>query len=220
MPQLPDHLANMVLFTLHTGVRDDVVSNLRRDWEIRVPLDGKEISVFEVPREHVKGRKQVRCVVCNSVAQSVIDSQRVKHKDYVFVYRRERVKNLDQAPVAQYKKVGGMNSSGWQTARKKAGLDDLHVHDLRHTTGMRLREAGVAQATISDVLWHQRVGTKAHCTTAQVRRICAALEKIVDETGQENRSLRSLAREAKGLLKSKAPSEALRKEKRVRRFHV
>ncbi len=95
LPRLPDHLARMSLFALNTGVRDDVVCSLRWDWEIKVPELG--ISVFEVPREHVKGRKRTRVVICNSVAQSVIEAVRGQHKEFVFVYRRERVKNTDKA---------------------------------------------------------------------------------------------------------------------------
>ena len=71
---LPDHLARMALFTLNTGVRDDVVCNLRWSWEIRVPELG--VSVFDVPREHVKGGRRSRIVVCNSVAQSVVEAVR------------------------------------------------------------------------------------------------------------------------------------------------
>lgn len=41
---------------------------------IKIPELG--ISVFEVPRQHVKGRKRSRVVICNSVAQSVIDAVR------------------------------------------------------------------------------------------------------------------------------------------------
>lgn len=69
LPHLPPHLARMALFILNTGVRGDVFCNLQWDWEIRLKLDGIEVSVFEVPREHVKGRnKAYDYVVCNSVA--------------------------------------------------------------------------------------------------------------------------------------------------------
>jgi len=74
LPLLPDHLARMSLFTLNTGVRDDVVCSLRWEWEIEVPELG--VSVFEVPAAHVKGRKSSRLVVCNSVAQSVVEAVR------------------------------------------------------------------------------------------------------------------------------------------------
>jgi integrase len=52
LPKLPDHLTRMALFILNTGVRDDVACSLRWEWEIQIPELG--ISVFEVPREHVK----------------------------------------------------------------------------------------------------------------------------------------------------------------------
>jgi integrase len=45
-------------------------------------------------------------------------------------------------------------NTAWQRARREAGLGDLHVHDLHHTVGMRLREAGVPEGTIADILWH------------------------------------------------------------------
>jgi integrase len=49
-----------------------------------------------------------------------------------------------------YQPVQKMNNTAWHNARTKAGLGDLHRHDLRHTVGMRLREAGVAESTIAE----------------------------------------------------------------------
>lgn len=190
LPLLPDHLARMSLFVLNTGVRDDVVCSLRWEWEIPVPELG--ISVFEVPREHVKGRRRVRLVVCNSVAQSVVEACRGLHPEYVFVYRRERVKNLDQAPAMPYRPIEAMNNTGWQNARKRAGLGDLHVHDLRHTVGMRLREAGVPETTIADILWHTKATITQHYSVAQIVELHGALEKIKAESGAWNKSLHTL----------------------------
>jgi integrase len=141
LPLLPPHLARMALFALNTGARDNVVVNLRWAWEIRVDLGDVQCSVFEVPREFVKGRKAIGYVVCNTMAQEVIESARGQHDEYVFVWRRERVKNFDQTPSMLFRPVQSMNNTAWHTARDKAGLADLHVHDLRHTVGMRLREA-------------------------------------------------------------------------------
>lgn len=144
----------MALFDLQNGARDAVICGLRWEWEIKVPEVG--ISVFEVPRAQVKGRKRIRYVVCNSVAQSITEGVRGEHPEFVLVYRG--------APIET------MNNSAWRRARRRAGLPDLHVHDLRHTVGMRLREAGVAEATISDILWHTRAGMTAHYSVAQVRK--------------------------------------------------
>lgn len=190
MPKLPDHLARMSLFTLNTGVRDDVVCSLRWEWEIKVPELG--ISVFEVPRQHVKGRRRSRVVVCNSVAQSVIEAVRGQHEEFVFVWRRERVKNVDQAPSMAYRPVSRMLNSAWRRARVAAGLGDLHVHDLRHTVGMRLREAGVGESTIADILWHSTGTITAHYSVAQIVELHGALERIRADDGRWNKSLATL----------------------------
>jgi len=177
-------------------VRDDVVCSLQWAWEIKVPELG--ISVFEVPREHVKGRRRARVVVCNSVAQSVIESVRGQHEEFVFVYRRERVKNTDQPATMRYRRIETMNNSGWQRARRECdsgGLADLHVHDLRHTVGMRLREAGVPESTTADILWHSNPTMTRHYSVAQVVELHAALEKIKEDSGRWNKSLAMLRRE-------------------------
>jgi integrase len=182
VPRLPDHLARMVLFDLNTGARDEVVCGLRWDWEIPVPELG--ISVFEVPRESVKGRKRSRMLVCNAVAQSVVESVRGKHGEFVFPYRGHRIET--------------MNNTAWQRARREACIPDLHIHDLRHTVGMRLREAEVREETIADILWHTRPGMTAHYSVAQVAELVEALNRITDERSRTNRSLAMIAREAKG----------------------
>ena len=90
-----------------------------------------------------------------------------------------------------------MNNTAWQRARTQAGLGDLHVHDLRHTVGMRLREAGVREETIADILWHSRRGMTAHYSVVQIVEIRDALELITDERNCFNKSLASLIREIK-----------------------
>ena len=84
-------------------------------------------------------------LICNTVAQSIIESQRGVNPIYVFTYNGHRVET--------------MYNSAWQRARRLANLDNLHVHDLRHTLGMRLREAEVREEAIADILWHTRQGS-------------------------------------------------------------
>jgi len=45
------------------------------------------------------------------VAQSVIETVRGQHSEFVFVWRRERVKNLDQAPLMAYRPIETMNNT-------------------------------------------------------------------------------------------------------------
>ena len=196
LPALPGHLARMSLFVLNTGVRDDVVCNLRWSWEIRVPELG--VSVFEVPHLHVKGRRRSRVVVCNSVAQSVVEAVRGQHDEFVFVWRRERRTRTDMEPVMSYRPIEAMNNTAWQRGREASGLAGLHVHDLRHTVGMRLREAGVAESTVADILWHSTRSMTHHYSVAQIVELHMALERIANDEGRWNKSLATLRLEQDG----------------------
>ena len=42
---------------------------------------------------------------------------------------------------------------------RRAGLDDVHVHSLRHTVGYQLRKLGASERDIQDVLGHQNIST-------------------------------------------------------------
>lgn len=202
--ELPAHLRRMALFALNTGVRDEVVCELRWDWELWIPELG--FSVFVVPPQHVKGglrkgeKPREGLVVCNSAVMSLLEEVRGMHDEFVFVWRRERVKHLDQEPVMRYQPVtGGMLNTAWLGACRRAGLAGLRVHDLRHTVGLRLREAGVPENTVADILWHQRAGSTmtSHYSQAQVMELRNALELIAKDTGQFNKSIRTLIAEAK-----------------------
>ena len=167
---------------LNSGVRDDVGCSLQWEWEIKLPELG--ISVFETPKLHVKGRRHSRLVVCNSVAQSIIESVRSQHPKFVFVFSGHGRK--EAGPIES------MNNTAWQRARGEAGLGDLHVHDLRHTVGMRLREAGVPDSTRADILWHSTPSMTHHYSMAQIVEIYEALERIKADTGRWNKSLATL----------------------------
>ena len=129
----------------------------------------------------------------------MIEKVRGQHDEFVFVWRRERVKNLDQAPLMAYRPIETMNNTAWQRGRRQAVLGDLHVHDLRHTVGMRLREAGVQESTVADILWHSTQSMTHHYSTAQVVELHGALEKIKADDGQWNKSLATLKMEQKAM---------------------
>lgn len=201
LPALAEHLSEMALFKLQTGARDEPLCNLRWRWEVRIP--GHDFSVFVVPKRYVKGRKADRVIVCNSVAQSVIERQRWKHPEFVFVYARK----VKVGKKPKYRPVASMDNTGWQRGRERAGMSKLRPHDLRHTVGMRLREAGVAESTVSDILWHKRAGMTAHYSVAQVVEIREALEKITSERHANNVSLASIIAQQRLRVPAEVPVE-------------
>ena len=98
LAELPPHLKSAAVFILNTGLRSNVVCNLAWEWEAKIQLDGLKISVFVIPRKYVKGRKQERVVICNSVAQEVIEQQRGLHSKRVFTYYKQ-TKKIGKVPL-------------------------------------------------------------------------------------------------------------------------
>jgi integrase len=67
----------------------------------------------------------------------------------------------DQSPLARV----DTPATPMASLAKVAGLPHLHVHDLRHTVGMRLREAGLPESTVADILWQPMT---RHYSMAQI----------------------------------------------------
>ena len=151
MKHLPAHLQRMVLFALNCGARDDNVCRLQWAWERKVPE--LERSVFVIPAAEFKGQRP-HVLILNDVATRIVEECRGDHDEFVFVWRRERVKNIEDEPVMPYRPVHTMNNTAFQNARRAAKLERARVHDLRHTFGQRLREAGVTEEDRALLLGH------------------------------------------------------------------
>jgi integrase len=176
LAELPSHLRSMAEFGVHTGARDSVIANLRWQWILPVPW--LDTYFFYVPKEYVKGGLNDQALILNSRAHAIVAAQRGLHDEFVFVWRRERVSNLDKPAVMPYRPIETMNNTAWQSARCRAGLDDLHVHDLRHTFATRLRGAGVPDGTVSDLLWHSKKDVTRKYMAAYVLALRQAVELI------------------------------------------
>lgn len=192
--ELPDHLANMALYTVNTGCRDEEVTGLQWQWEQRAVIRGKERSIFVLPRTK---NGLPRAVVLNDVAQSVVDGQRGVHKTYVFTY-------LPAGEGAERQRVNAVNQSAWRKARARAaekypaalrtappaGFQDLHFHDLRHTVGRRLRAAGVSNETRADILGHRNGNMTTDYSQAELTELFDAVQLIAAEGEQAPTMLR------------------------------
>jgi integrase len=159
--QLPPHLERMALFAVNTGLRSGEVCGLRWDWEVRVPEI--EDSVFLIPDEVAKNGQE-RVVVLNRIARSVVEAERGKHPRRVFTYKGSPMQRI--------------NSHAFRRAREKAGLEDVRVHDLRHTFGHRLRAAGVNFEDRQDLLGHKSGRITTHYSAPDLRRLVEAVGAI------------------------------------------
>jgi len=163
---LPPHLANMALFAVNTGCRDAEICQLRWDWEVQVPA--LKTSVFIVPGSLVKNGDE-RLIVLNRIAQSVIESVRGQHPDSVFQY--------------EGKPVQRMLNSAWVRARKRVGLRQVRVHDLKHTFGRRLRAAGVSFEDRQDLLGHRSGRMTTHYSAPELETLIDAANKVCGRDG-------------------------------------
>ena len=169
--ELPDHLADMALFAVNTGCRDQEICQLRWDWEVAVPE--LETSVFIIPGSRVKNGDE-RLVVLNNAAKHVISRRRDQHKVHVFDY--------EGRPLTR------MLTSAWKKARTRAGLSHVRVHDLKHTFGRRLRSAGVTFEDRQDLLGHRSGRITTHYSAAELTKLIEAVEKI-SQRGDEKPEL-------------------------------
>lgn len=162
--ELPEHVLRMALFKVNTGTREAEVCTLKWEWEIKVP--DLNTTIFQIPAERVKNRDD-RIVVLNTTARSVIESVRGKHPVYVFTYMGR--------PVAK------LNSRAWRRARKRAGLEQVRVHDLKHTWGYRLRLAGVPEEDRKDLLGHRSGKSMTmHYSAADLAKLMEYANKVVE----------------------------------------
>lgn len=176
---LPPHLARMALFKVNTGMREQEVCTLRWDWEVPVPE--LNTSVFIIPAHSVKNREE-RLVVLNRIAKSVVEEVRSHHPDYVFTYKGKPVQNI--------------NNSSWKRVRKNVGLQQVRVHDLKHTFGRRLRAAGVSYEDRQDLLGHKSGRITTHYSAAELENLIEAANRVCGENSRKSPALVLLKQKA------------------------
>lgn len=158
------HLAPLLRLALHTGMRRGEMLGLA--WR-RVDL---KANLVHLGSEDTKTGKR-RSVPLNSIAREAIIEQarfRAQHcpdSPWVFCNRNGR-------RIADAKK-------SFATACRRAGIEDFHFHDLRHTCAAWLVSAGVPLAEVRDLLGHSTIKMTeryAHLAPDNVRDAVAVLE--------------------------------------------
>ena len=109
---LPEHLADMVAFSLATGLRRANVTGLQ--WS-QVDLTRR---LAWIHPDQAKARKAI-AVPLNAEAVLLIRKQIGKHPHFVFSYKGK--------PIFQ------VSTKAWYKGLKAAGIEDFRWHDLRHT---------------------------------------------------------------------------------------
>lgn len=131
--ELPEHLADMVRFSLATGLREANVTGLRWD---QVDLERR---VAWIHADQAKGGKAIG-VPLNRDAVLVLRRWQGRHLTNVFCYALKRDDKTTWMPIQK------ANTSAWRKALVRAKISDFRWHDLRHTWAS----------------WHVQAGTPLH----------------------------------------------------------
>ncbi len=125
-----EHLKPIVTFALHTGLRRSNVLKLK--WE---NVDLERGVCWILGPEH-KNRK-ARSVPLNSVALGVLEKLHIyKDSEFVFLYRGKPV---------------GKVTKSFNQACKRAGLEDVTFHTLRHTYCSWLAQRNVSTRVLKEL---------------------------------------------------------------------
>jgi integrase len=181
-------------FLLNSGLRSESEA-VRLDWRWEIAVPELDCSVFLIPGNARKNGQDHVCVL-NSVARSIIERCRGKHPTAVFTWRGKPLRSV--------------NNTAWLNARAQAvakyperfgeaapeGFRTLHVHDLRHTVGRRLRAAGVGLETRQAILGHKSGSITTHYSAAELRELLEAMEFIATDNQRESHALTLLKRKS------------------------
>ncbi len=168
--ELPEYLLNMCIFKVNTGCRDQEVCKLK--WEYEVDVPALDTSIFVIPGPHVKNR-QDRLIILNDDAKGVVEKVRGQHPEYVFTYNGRA--------------IWQMHTPAWRSARARAGLPHLRIHDLKHTYGRRLRAAGVSFEDRQDLLGHKSHRITTHYSMAELENLLNASNLVTKARFDRNR---------------------------------
>ena len=135
----PQWLIDIIVFDLHTGLRQGELLSLQWD---RINLFRRTIII----QESKSGKP--RTLPVNQIAFDILDERsKIRNimNDLVFVSNAGS--KIDRHNLRR----------SFNIAIKKAGIHDFHFHDLRHTFATRLAQRGIDIYKISKLLGHHSI---------------------------------------------------------------
>lgn len=79
-----------------------------------------------------------------------------------------------------------MLNTAWLRARKASDLEQVRVHDLKHTFERRLRAAGVSFEDRQDLLGHRSGRITSHYSAAELSRLLEAANRVCGKEDNDN----------------------------------
>lgn len=157
--KLPEHLADMVEFTVNTGLRMRNVTHLTWD---RVDLKRRHLWI---PGSRAKAGKPIP-VPLNADAIAILKRWKGEHDERVFIFRG---KPMDDA-----------NGATFKAAAKAIGFPQLRWHDLRHTWASWHVQQGTPLHALQELGgWasYEMVRVYAHLSSGHLAQYAKAVQR-------------------------------------------
>ncbi len=148
--------ADIVRLLLATGCRRNEIVRLR--WR---EVHGAVLDLAD-------GKTGPRKVFLNAQARAVVERQPRTESPYVFPSASDPARPANE------------NLPLWYEARKRAGLEDVRLHDLRHTFASHAVMQGVSLPVVARLLGHRSVRMTLRYAHVADREVEAAAERIGD----------------------------------------
>jgi integrase len=152
----PENRSTPVDPTIVVVVRMLLLTGARLSEILELEWDHVDFSAGTLALPYQKGRGRKPHPVATAALDVLARWGRVQRSRWVFPRVGDPERPL-AAPVMQ---------RGWQRIRKRAGLDDVHLHDLRHTFGTTASRSGGNAFQTRDVLRHADIAMSARYVNA------------------------------------------------------
>lgn len=161
LEQNPSDSADALMLLFATGARKSNVLTMR--WE-EVDVDNK---VWTVPAGKAKSKRTL-VLPLTVMACQILEKRRTQTGGIGYVFPS------DQSPTGRLTQI----DHTWKKLRARAGLQDVHVHDLRHTVGSWLGMSGASAFVIKEALGHANLHTTVKYTHLDKSVVRNALEDV------------------------------------------
>ncbi|MVS17016.1 tyrosine-type recombinase/integrase, partial [Salmonella enterica subsp. enterica serovar Bovismorbificans] len=141
--ECPEPLKSVVRFALATGLRRSNIINL--EWQ-QIDMQRR---VAWVNPEDSKSNRAIG-VALNDTACRVLREQIGNHHKWVFVHTKAG-NRPDGSATDQIRKMRVDDQRAWNSACRRAGIEDFRFHDLRHTWASWLIQAGVPLSVLQEM---------------------------------------------------------------------
>lgn len=163
-PDTAPHIRTFVLLALSTAQRGVAIRNLK--WS-QVDFDGNTIWFSKTGGSNNKRRANVPMVP--PLRERLEEIQKVARTPYVIEYRDKKVDDL---------------KTGFAALVKRAGLEDVHIHDLRRTAATLALQAGRSFSEVAAMLKQNVEVTQAHYAHASPGYLLAVAQSIMGEEAE------------------------------------